>query len=572
MAEISELPDILIGQIAAGEVVERPASVIKELVENSLDAGASRVDIEVLEGGLGLLQVSDNGSGMRREDALLSIRRHMTSKISSLEDLSHILTFGFRGEALASVASVSHFCLNSRAKGDVVGTRVSLNNGKNLKVDDVAMGLGTRVEVKNLFSHIPARKQFLKSLKTERSHIDFQLKLYALSYPQVHFTYHKEGSLVWDLPPSKDFRERIFSLMGDSLRGELIEIPFFQKEGIKGSGYLLPASFSRRGRRQMFFFLNKRPIDSPVISKAVREGFYGGLPLGKYPTCWLWLDVDPRWVDVNVHPAKREVRFSDEGMIYRFAYHLVRSAFTKSFSDDVSNEVSVSQSEESASQSDSEYLKSDHLMAHPLAFAETQLTYFSENEEKREEINVLALFGKKYAVLESEEGLLLMDFRRSWERVLHNEWVEKAENNQLKIQDLLIPLLFDFEVRDLEFLKEYKADFEKLGIYFESFGGSSVQLMSIPDFLEMEGLRDLIFSVFDEIRGGTHKSVSRLAFSAFFSPFLRRFCSLKKMKTKEEVEVLANRLFASSECYTSPVDGLTLFEISFADLERKFSR
>lgn len=307
-SRIHRMSDVLASQVAAGEVVERPASVIKELVENSIDAGATLVRVEVRRGGVSLIKVTDNGSGMSRADAELCLERHATSKLLNYEDLFDIQQLGFRGEALPSIASVSELRIMTRRAEDVEGTLIACHGGEMKPAMNAGCAPGTEISVSNLFFNTPVRRKFLKSDDTEYGHIEHQLKLHALAFPQVRFILVKDGSVVFDVPATTDLRHRISEFVGRETATSLLRIKPTHGPGVQVTGFLMPLSEARRNRRLQFVFLNGRPIEDKIVARAVRDG-YGGFPTGLHPALFLYLEVDPGLVDVNVHPAKREVRF-----------------------------------------------------------------------------------------------------------------------------------------------------------------------------------------------------------------------------------------------------------------------
>ncbi len=306
--KIHRMSDVLASQVAAGEVVERPASVVKELVENSIDAGAKQVRVEIQRGGVSLIRVTDNGSGMSAADAALCLERHATSKLLSYEDLFDIQQLGFRGEALPSIASVSQMSITTRRAEDVEGTLVTCHGGEMQPIMNAGCAPGTEIRVCNLFFNTPVRRKFLKSDDTEAGHIEHQLKLHALAFPAVRFIFAKDGNVVFDVPATTDLRQRISEFVGRELAASLLRIRPTHGPGVQVSGFLMPLSEARRNRRLQFVFLNGRPIEDKIVARAVRDG-YGGFPTGLHPALFLYLEVDPGLVDVNVHPAKREVRF-----------------------------------------------------------------------------------------------------------------------------------------------------------------------------------------------------------------------------------------------------------------------
>src|SRR5712664_4238307 len=311
MSRIRLLPETVASQVAAGEVVERPASVVKELVENSIDAGARKIDILIRRGGISLMRVIDDGWGMDRDDSLLSLERHATSKIRSVSDLEAIGTLGFRGEALPSIASVSRFRLTTREQDAVAGTEIVVNGGKIDIVRDGGEAPGTQVEVRSLFYNVPARRKFLRAENTESRNIEHQLRLQAIGHAKVAFTFARDDRVVFQLPATATLIDRIRDLYGNELLEKLLPLNGVGSSQIRISGLVGQAGLSRQTRAQQLVFVNGRAIESPLITTAVREGYHTALMKGQYPVTFLFLELDPGGVDVNVHPAKREVRFRD---------------------------------------------------------------------------------------------------------------------------------------------------------------------------------------------------------------------------------------------------------------------
>jgi DNA mismatch repair protein MutL len=360
MNRIHLLSEQVANQIAAGEVIERPASVVKELVENALDAQAARVTLEIQAGGRSLIRVTDDGTGMSRDDALLCLERHATSKIQKAEDLTAIVTMGFRGEALPSIASVSRFTLTTRERdgGSPEGTQIVVNGGKIVEVKAAGSAPGTSVEVRQLFFNLPARRKFLRTVETEAAHIQHYLTLAALAYPEAAFTFQKDGRLVWQLPAQKSgpatssrleaLRERLRALLGDeklmavnfsatlddSAPPEETDIfetaatdksaPGTGHSSLKVWGFIGAPGVSRATREGQHLFVNRRPVENRGLNYALLEGYHTALMKGRYPVCCLFLEIDPAAVDVNIHPAKREVKFHREFEIRKFVAQAVR--------------------------------------------------------------------------------------------------------------------------------------------------------------------------------------------------------------------------------------------------------
>src|SRR5436305_3518951 len=311
MSRIRLLPETVASQVAAGEVVERPASVVKELIENSIDADARKIDVIIRRGGISLVRVIDDGCGMDRDDALLSLERHATSKIRSAADLQAVATLGFRGEALPSIASVSRFRLSTRETDAVAGTEIIVNGGKLETVRDGGEAPGTQVGVRSLFHNLPARRKFLRSENTESRNIEHQIHLQAIGHPQIGFSLMRDDRILFQLPPAATLSDRIRDLYGVELLQRLAEVIDVASPSIRVHGFIGQAGLSRQTRTQQLVFVNGRAIESSLIIAGIREGYHTELMKGQYPVTFLFLELDPAAVDVNVHPAKREVRFRD---------------------------------------------------------------------------------------------------------------------------------------------------------------------------------------------------------------------------------------------------------------------
>src|SRR5437763_8157849 len=311
MSRIRLLPEILASQVAAGEVIERPASVVKELVENSIDAGARKIEVSIGRGGISLIRVVDDGSGMDRDDALLSLERHATSKIRTAADLAAIATLGFRGEALPSIASISRFRLTTREPDAVAGTEIIVAGGKIETVRDAGEAPGTQIEVRSIFCNLPARRKFLRSENTESRNLEHQLHLQATGHPEIAFAFVRDERVVFQPPAAPSLVDRIRDLHGKELVDRLLPVEETKNAKIRIRGLIGQAGVSRQTRAQQLIFVNGRAVENAVLTSALREGYHTALMKGQFPVTFLFLDLDPAAVDVNVHPAKREVRFRD---------------------------------------------------------------------------------------------------------------------------------------------------------------------------------------------------------------------------------------------------------------------
>jgi DNA mismatch repair protein MutL len=324
MGRILLLPDDVASQVAAGEVVERPASVVKELVENSLDAGATRVEVAIARGGISLMRIVDNGIGMDRDDALLSLERHATSKIRTGGDLAKIRTLGFRGEALPSIASVSRFRLSTRIHAALEGTEILVSGGKIDSVKSSGEAPGTQIEVRSLFYNLPARRKFLRSENTEASHVQHQLTLQAIGHPQVGFVFMRDQNIVFQAPPAATLADRLRDLRGAEFLEQLLVASPESVNAITISGFVGRAGVSRATRAEQILFVNGRPVENITLQHGLREGYHTALMKGQFPVTFLFLEMDPEAVDVNVHPAKREVRFREPDIVRDAVANVVR--------------------------------------------------------------------------------------------------------------------------------------------------------------------------------------------------------------------------------------------------------
>ena len=559
MPKIRVLSDILASQVAAGEVVERPASVVKELVENSIDAGAREIRVDIDRGGSALIRVSDDGCGMSREDALLSLERHATSKLRTAGDLASIMTLGFRGEAVPSIASVSRFRLVTRETNAVVGTEIAVDGGKIRDVRDAGCAPGTVVEAKALFYNMPARRKFLRAETTEAAHVEHQLRLHALAAPNVRFRLRRDDREVFDLPPAAKAVDRVRQLLGTDLSRELLALPLTHGSGISVQGYVLPASHARKGRRHQFVFLNGRPVEDAVISRALAEGFRGAISDGMYPAAWLWIDLEPTLVDVNVHPAKREVRFHRPVD--------VRDTILEAVAVGLRPAVPVLTRTERA--------VTVEILPAVVKFHAPQTNL----PELVEEVTPLPAAGgapifrlvgmlhQRFILLESEDGLVLFDPKAAKERIYFEKIMHHGDG-VLETQGLLVPVLLELDPRDLDLVLRERMALQDAGIEVEAFGGNTLQICSIPACLRVADPRSFLGALMDEL---LHDSApgARFALDRLARVLAKKAASLVIPKLGETVPLLAE-LFTCELPYCAADGRPTLTEFSMKELERRF--
>ncbi len=572
MPKIRVLPDILASQVAAGEVVERPASVVKELVENSIDAGAREVRVDIDQGGVALIRVSDDGCGMSREDALLSLERHATSKLRTAGDLAAIMTLGFRGEAVPSIASVSRFRMVTRETDAIAGTEIIVNGGKISDVRDAGCAPGTMVEAKALFFNMPARRKFLRAESTEASHVEHQLRLHALAAPNVRFRLRRDDREIFDMPPAARALDRVRQLLGTDLARELKELPRTHGNGVSVEGYVLPAIHARRGRRHQFIFLNGRPVEDSAISRALAEGFRGALADGLHPAAWLWIDLEPSLVDVNVHPAKREVRFHrpldirdtilravTEGLRPRAALASKIEHGSDAAPGLVAPSAPVISRFQAPQQSFSEWEKT------PISPAtDTGLPQVGKTSP---DFRTLGMLHGRFILLESSDGLVLFDPKAARDRIFYEKLLGQHESS-LEIQGLLVPVLMELDPRELDLVLRERMALQDAGIEVASFGGNTLQINSLPACLAVGDPVGFLAALMDELLHDSSPG-PRFAFDRMAKVLAKRASILVQPKLAETGALLAE-LFNCDLPYCTSDGRPTLTEFGMRELERRF--
>ncbi len=580
MPKIRVLPDILASQVAAGEVVERPASVVKELVENSIDAGAREVRVDMDRGGSALIRVSDDGCGMSREDALLSLERHATSKLRTSGDLAAITTLGFRGEAVPSIASVSRFRMVTRETDAVAGTEILVEGGKVRDVREAGCAPGTVIEARALFFNMPARRKFLRAESTESAHVEHQLRLHALAAPNVRFRLRRDDREIFDLPPAAKAVDRVRQLLGNDLSRELIELPLTHGNGISVEGYVLPASHARKGRRHQYVFLNGRPVEDSVISRALAEGFRGALADGMYPAAWLWLDLEPTLVDVNVHPAKREVRFHRpidvrEAILQAVAEGLRPPAPRVSPRMEFNTVEAVPEVAEKSSAAPVRPTVSFRAPQPLLPDWEKVAAIPAASPEVAEQpvvksgpdFRIIGMLHGRFVLLESEDGLVLFDPKAARDRIFYEKLLGQHEAG-LETQGLLVPVLIELDPRDLDLVLREEMALQDAGIEVEAFGGNTLQIRSLPACLAIDDPRPFLSALMDELLHDPSPG-ARFAFDRLAKILAKRAAALVTPRLVETQPLLAE-LFDCDLPYCASDGRPTLSEFGMKELDRRF--
>ena len=651
MNRVRLLPEQVANQIAAGEVVERPASVVKELVENALDAGAASIIVEVQAGGRSLIRVIDNGTGMSRDDALLCLERHATSKIVRAEDLAAISTMGFRGEALPSIASVSRFVLTTREResGSPEGTQVVISGGKMLEVKAAGCATGTSVEVRQLFFNLPARRKFLRTEETEYAHIQHYLTLAALAFPEVGFTLQRDGRVVWQLPPVKSgaeilarlggLRERLRALYGNEQKLLTVDfsadLPSFQTSGdmeiettapFRLWGFIGAPGVSRATREDQHLFVNRRPVENRGLNFALLEGYHTSLMKGRYPVCCLFLEIEPAAVDVNIHPAKREVRFHRESEVRRLVAQAVRQALLDYHSKPPGAPLPKEPSRAAPGSgqatlphlplplSPPESPPSPTQTALPIGFGHHKSVLVAPPESRASAstanappglrsaqppeqhspeaipqppvppgtpvpllnvpLRLVGVIGKLYVVFESDRGLVLLDQHAAHERILFEQVLNRLEQHeQVPAQRLLLAETVELAARDALFLKQQLLILTRLGVGLSEFGERTFLLDALPPFVKATDPRRFILELVDELKAaGQAVNTLRLGEHTVAKLVCRHAVKAHDPLTGTELENLVRDLRRCSMPYTCPHGRPTIIEMNFRDLEKKFGR
>jgi DNA mismatch repair protein MutL len=584
MPKIHILPERVANQIAAGEVVERPAAVIKELIENSLDAGATRIEVEFRQGGRELLRVEDNGCGMSREDALLALERHATSKIAETADIDRLATFGFRGEALPSIASVSSFTLQTRAENEDVGTEIRIEGGKQIHVRDCGRPVGTSVEAARLFHPVPARRKFLKTDATEAGHLVQCVRLYALACPRVAFTLIEDGRVAFRSPQCETLAERVGEIFGSQMAERMIPIEAGEP-GLRLSGLIGRPGEGRSTRHELMTFVNGRPVDSRALSFALRESYRDSLPEGRYPRAILFLACDPADVDVNVHPAKREVRFRREqqvrGFVIRCVLERLRELGTEAGSAIApipARPAGLGEPAAAYGFAGSPPVAPGAVPAALPAEAATrsgQPSAATEGVAAREARvrtwRFLGIAHNLYALFETPSGIVLLDRRAAHERI----WFERLKGQfaagRVPGQRLLLPLPLELEPVAAAILLDSRPFIEAHGFEIADFGANFFRIEAVPQWMEPAYAESFIKDVLGELRDGrlalgnldlARDELARLAAS--------RVVRLPAASGASEMESLAVQLFATESPLASPAGRPTFIEIDRAELARRF--
>ena len=577
---IRKLPDTIASQIAAGEVVERPASVVKELLENAIDAGATTIDIAIEQAGVRLIEVSDNGSGIPLEELGLAVDTHSTSKLQTAADLFAIKTLGFRGEALASIASVSQLSLSSRTIHSELGGQVRVEGGKVGEVEPLGLPMGTSVRVSNLFYNVPARLKFLKTGQTEKRQIDNLVSRYALAYPGIRFHVQHDGQTLFKTAGNGNFREIFGELYGLLTAKQMMNVTL-EEEGLRIHGFVSPTSITRANRREMTFFVNGRWVQDKSVSSAVLSGYQNLLAVGRYPLVVLFIELPAEAVDVNVHPAKAEIRFRDSKMIYEQVQRAVRRALLSytpmpgippkstwqhfptepnSRQLDLSWDALASAADDPVQKFENPYLKQDLPDPQP-ALPASDLPL----------LRVIGQIGQTYIITEGPDGMYLIDQHAAHSRILF-ERLMQSETNRFSSQALLEPVILKFTPEEANYLEVIEPVLIKIGFDIESFGPHTIRIRAVPTLFQRQSPEMILRGMLDDYAEDEKTFSDQLETRIFACLSKEAAIKAGQSLTQTEQIQLVQDLEACLSPRSTPFGKPTMIHLSVDLLERQFGK
>jgi DNA mismatch repair protein MutL len=583
---IRVLSEQVASQIAAGEVVERPASVVKELVENGIDAGASALQVEARGGGKEFIRVTDDGSGVPAAEAELAFQRHATSKLSTADDLSHITTLGFRGEALASIASVSRVTFVTRAADEPVGTLLRLEGGKIVTRQESGRPPGTAVTVENLFFNVPARRKFLRTDRTERGHIDGWLTRYAMAYPDLRFTLSHDGRAVFQSPGNGKLRDVLVAVYGLEIGAALLEIlPNEQESSIKVSGFVSPPSLHRANRSYITLFVNGRWVQDARLTYATIQAYHTLLPGGRYPLAVVMVHMPPEEVDVNVHPAKAEVRFSDGDAAFRTVQRAVRSTLMARAPVPTAGRAPTSwptaapitsRREERIerlaslrSQPEAEQLRFE---PRPAGAITPDASVLTPSADRLPPLRVIGQVGATYIIAEGPQGLYLIDQHAAHERILFEKLLAEREQAMVASQALLEPQPVELSPEALGILEEHLESLESFGFQAEPFGGTTILVRALPALVAGEHPREVLEDIAAALLAGDTPLDARVEDAVARQVCKRAAIKAGQVMAGEEMEELIRGLERCASPRTCPHGRPTMIHLSVEQLAHEFGR
>lgn len=608
--EIKILSEDLADKIAAGEVVERPASVVKELVENSIDAGAKNIDVEIKKGGIKFIRVTDDGTGMNEQDAALAFQRHATSKIKTADDLFRIGTLGFRGEALPSIASVCFLDMLTRTEESVSGTRLKIEGGQIKEQKQTGSPVGTSVIMRELFYNVPARRKFLKTVLTETRHIIDLVTKFSIAYPEICFKLKSDQREIFSFSRTGDLKGRVMDVFGRNRAEEMVQISSAEGEPAV-DGFLGKPEIARSNRAELYLFVNRRPIVSRSLYHAVQSGYGELLPKGRFPFAIVLVEIDPKEVDVNVHPTKSEVRFLDERGMHHLVHTRVKESLTssqvipefKTEADEaqppgaeVPRHTPVSQQRFDSGPESSPPARHPSFTSQPVEEqGMTQRSFLSDPHEKlsrskkeeapsvdkRKETPTekkveagsanLWQLADTYILSQLKGNLMVLDQHAAHERILYEEALRNLTERKASSQQVLFPTVLELTPKEHQILEEHKDLIGKLGFEIKSFGGRSVLVTAVPSIVRNRSgevfLREILAQVEEE--GREEKDRVKAVAKSFAC---HGSVKAGERLSQEEMQHLVRHLFSTDEPYSCPHGRPTVIKLSLEELNKKFGR
>lgn len=587
MSRIRILPEQVANQIAAGEVVERPVGAVKELLENSLDAGATKVDIEYRNGGKSYIRVTDNGCGMLPDEVMLSLERHATSKIQNAKDLDKVISFGFRGEALPSIASISKFTMRSRPHDRTEGTELLISSGKIIHQKTCGMPPGTQIEVANLFFSLPARKKFLKTENTEAAHISRLCKLYAIAHPEVAFTVYSNQRKVFQSPACSDLQERISEVFGSEVSRDLISLTVHKYDGCRISGRVSPPGIGRPTRQDIVTVVNGRQVESRTLLFALTEAYHTLIPKGKYPAAFIFVEIAPDQIDVNIHPQKREIRFRSEGQVRRLLIESILNMAemmhpAKKQAEpliDVENHrpspiISsnlISTNSETSSGINKEIVEKSTSPANKTGSVAAALTMPQSHHVKS--WRLLARLKQNLALFETSSGLIILHLNAARERIRFEQILDCGDSGSRPSQQLLLPIPVQLDNLTTELLKQHQGILKNEGFSIEEFGREFYRIEAIPPWLEPGAAENFLRHFLDSAReGGIHLRKPDLAHKEIAKLAAREVSQNEDPLPDDQLAELPRQLLECKQPLNCPQGKVTFFELTTNELVKKFGR
>lgn len=590
---ITLLEDQVINKIAAGEVVERPASVVKELFENAIDAQSDRIEVTVERGGARRLTLTDNGHGMTRDQALLSLERHATSKIQSEADIEQITTLGFRGEALAAIASVSRFTLTTRPADQLEGTLIHIEGGKIIRCEETGCPIGTQIEISDLFYNVPARRKFLRAEQTELSHIRQTILLHALAHPTVGITLTADGRALYQLHAAGTLADRISALYQPAFLHQLRPIQFHQDD-IQLEGYAGLPQTGRKDRTDQFIFVNGRPASAPIVYHAVNEVYHPLIGRGRFPALFLFITLPPESVDVNVHPTKKEVRFRQPQPLRDTLIQALKKALQQTIDppeidaqESTVPPTALPPQRERQQQWEPLLVRPDLIgvskpkdppsspptPAKQPATSEPSLNANPPTEAPWGWCRTVGQLGGHYIVLETRDGFALMEPRAAHERVLYEKCMTAFESGSIAQQQLLAPETIELAPADAERVRQALPLLNELGFSIDAFGSDTFLIDALPVWVQHQPIEPLLYETARALAEGGRSKAAREGLAEII---MQTACAgavrASDSLTEKAIEKLITDLAQTEMPYTSPCGRPTLIFTSYSELERSFQK